>query len=174
MLLFRSLPRQRMLIALAHLGPLRINDAVRLSGGSFPGTTEFANFEKTSLCVRFGPDRTRLIALNPGFPAADKLRKLLMAIPAEPMEKRLPTPSIDVPSVPVTDWNVFEIFGPRTQTTVVIAVCLSNGQMDAASLQNIVRRGGALVQNFTNSLNSLQARGFRNRRANSEDRRRWR
>lgn len=158
-LLFRTEPRQRILIALARLGTLRMNDAVRLSGGSFPGPTEFANFEKTGLCVRFGSDRTRLIALNPGYPAADKLRDLLMALPAEPMEKRLPSPSIDVPSVPIRDWNALEIFGPRTQTTVVIAVCLSNGQMDATSLRNIVRRGGALVQNFTNSLNSLQARG---------------
>ena len=157
-LLFRSLPRQRMLIALARLGPLRTNDAVRLGGGRFPSVEEFANFEKTGLIVRYGPERQRLIALNAGHPAAEGLRRLLLEWPSEPVEKNLPTPSLDTPTVDQSICDTTELFGPRAQTAIIIAVCLAGGSIDDARLRLLIRRDSTNSTQYTRAIDSLKSR----------------
>lgn len=157
-LIFRTPPRQRMLVALARLGPLRIGDAVRLSQGGFPDEQQIVNFERSGLVFRYGTDRARVIALNPKFPGFDRLLILLKAMPHEKLDKRLPTTSAPPQSAITDKFDAAELFGPRFATTALLAIAAAGGSIETANLRRLLRHDGAMSSHVRVALAEMTKR----------------
>ncbi len=156
-LLFQSWMKQRMLVALAVHGPMRIQDAVDLSLATYPSSEQFDSFEATGLINRFGSERSRMIALNPAFPAIEELRILLRALTDHAIPPpRLPYSESHPTNKPV-EHDHLDLFGYKFQTIAVLAVAY-DGRMTVADLRQVLRKRGATTINIEGALAAVAKR----------------
>jgi len=100
--------RQLMSAAFARHGALRIGDALNLSSKHDMLVSEWEVFEASGLIKRFGTTRQLLCDLNPSFPAAIKLKSLILALEGvRPQKPRLKITDLETPG------RLVEEYGPR-------------------------------------------------------------
>ena len=146
-----------MLVALAVHGPMRIQDAVDLSLATYPSNEQFDSFEATGLINRFGSERSRMIALNPAFPAIEELRILLRALTDQPIPSpRLPY-SESHPSNKPVEHDHLDLFGHKFQTIAILAVA-HDGRMSLPDLRRVLRKQGGTTQNIEGALAGVAKR----------------
>ena len=151
--------RQLMLAAFAHHGAMRIGDVLKLSCKHDMLVAEWEVFEASGLIVRFGTSRERLCDLNPAFPAAIKLKALILALEGvHPQEPRLKVADLETPGRVVEEHGPREIFGPWFQTAIILTVAASGGSIPKDLLYASLRSVQSKAGRTTNALSALQRR----------------
>jgi hypothetical protein len=154
-LLFQSWMRQRMLVALAVHGPMRIQDAVDLSLGRYPCNDD--SFEASGLVVRFGSERSRMIALNTAYPALSELQTLLRALADTSLgSPRLPISDAD-PRVGAVKHDHSNLFGYKFQTLTLVLTSLE-GSVLLSDLRGFLRKQAAAPTHVNAAIAALKRR----------------
>lgn len=128
--LFQSRLRQRVLIATAYYGPIRVTWAFEAAGAGLP--KRLSNFKRSGLLEWHGNKRARFIELNHRYPGYQQLRKLLGALGhayGVPDVRRSASSTVlrakfvgtERPEV-----RLDELFGSRLRTLVLLTVARCN------------------------------------------------
>jgi hypothetical protein len=151
-----------MLAGLAHFGTLRVRDATDMAGLYEPTREQLANFDAIGMTVRFGDARVQLVALNPGFPAIDELRRLILAVePEPPGQPRLVVPrDLVVRGREIGPHGPRDLFGSWRQTAAILTIAAGGGVIALEELQGRLRSAGCKPFDVREALRRLEARGL--------------
>jgi len=148
-----------MLAGLAHHGPMRLRDMTNLAGGHEPQPTQLQHFVASGLVVRFGTERTTMMALNPAFPAVEELVALIRDVEPEPPHPRLPLlRDFVVPSPVVNPEEHRELFGPWRQTAILLTIANAGGAMTTTTLNGAMKSIRSRVLETRKTLKALVER----------------
>lgn len=136
---FETPAQQRLLITLAHFGPLRLQDALQ-TAGIYVSPPAADRLRKDRVIVRWQPHPQRsYVALNPLFPAADKLLTFLRTFP-EPVrvsQTRCFQRESKVRPLRAGISAAEGLFGSRSRTKFLLALEAFDGYADTTQFQRL-------------------------------------
>lgn len=129
--------RQRILVALAHLGPLRLREVLDLADSQEDAVLRFL---RSGIIVKYGNAQAKMLALNPRLPAFKEFKALVRAIEPSPQAKpRLKRVKGEIAFPEVDTRSLRDLCGGWHLTATVLNVAASDGTIKTEDLRRALR-----------------------------------